>query len=498
MYDLVVLGGGSGGLNVATAAARVGAKVALVEKFRLGGECTHTACVPSKALIQAARAVHQARTAGAYGIRVDPPEVDFAAVMARVRSVVAHFAGSDSGNSLRAKGIDVFRGSPAFESYDTVVVDGQTKLTARRFIIATGSRPAIPTIPGLAEAGYLDNTSVWGLEALPESLAILGAGPVGIEFAQAFARLGSQVTVLADSPQILPREDPEVANRLQTLLAAEGIAFHTNVQITAVALKDGKKVCKFRNKSDGATYEAARSEILVAAGRLANIEGLNLELVGVHADPLDGIEVDDYLQTRTRHILAIGDVTGRYQFTHAAEREAAVAFQNAVLRLPKRMDYTAMPWATFTDPELATVGTTVAESPAAEPQEERTFRAELEDVDRAWIDGRPAGFAKLRATASGKILGVSILGAQADTVLQEFVLAMEHGLTLTDLMNTVHIYPTYSGLARKLANQFGARKLDKGFVQTALRWFYGFAPRSSNGNAPALPDSEPATRPEGH
>src|SRR4051794_20691281 len=231
MYDLVVLGGGSGGLNVATAAARVGARVALVEKASLGGECTHSACVPSKALVEAARLAHQIRRAPAFGLRVDEPEVDFAAVMARVRAVVAEFAGSDSGDSLRARGIDVFRGSPAFEAYDTVVIDGRTRLNAQRFVIATGSRPDVPAIPGLAEAGYLDNESIWGLEALPGELIVLGAGPSGLEFAQAMARLGSKVTVLSDSDRILPREDPEVSGRVEGLLAAEGIVFRTNVEV---------------------------------------------------------------------------------------------------------------------------------------------------------------------------------------------------------------------------------------------------------------------------
>src|SRR4051812_25953128 len=208
MYDLVVLGGGSGGLNVASAAARVGARVALIEKYHLGGECTYSACVPSKALIEAARLAHRIRTAGRLGLRAGGPEVDFAAVMDRVRAVVRDFAGSDSGESLKAKGIDVYRGSPAFEAYDTVLVDGNTRVNGQRFVIATGSRAAVPAVAGLAESGYLDNVSVWELDERPESLVVIGAGPTGIELAQAFARLGSKVTVLAASPHILPREDP--------------------------------------------------------------------------------------------------------------------------------------------------------------------------------------------------------------------------------------------------------------------------------------------------
>ena len=504
MYDLAVLGGGAGGLNVALEAARVGARVALIEKYELGGECTHSACVPSKGLIQAARLVHQIRSAGDFGIRVAAPEVDFAAVMARVRAVVDRFAGSDSGDSLRARGIDVYRGSPAFEAYDTVILDGKTRIEAQRFVIATGSRPAQPRIPGLAEAGALDNLTLWALDALPSSLVILGAGPTGLEFAQVFARLGSKVTVLADSPHVLPREDPEVSDCVEALLAAEGIAFRTGVEVTRVEVRDGLKVCTYRDPASGTTGEASGTQLLVAAGRLANVEGLNLEAVGIHASPEHGIEVDDYLQTRSTRILAIGDVLNRHQYTHAAEREAAVAFQNAVLRLPKKIDYTAMPWATFVDPEVATVGLSEAAAREAHP-DIRVFRAEFSEIDRARIDGRTEGFAKVVATPSGKILGATIVGADASLILQEFVLAMEHGLTLADIAETVHIYPTYSAMARKLANQFVATRLDVGFVGTVLRWFLGFRPRTSvDGDTPP-PETEathdhpePAAHTNGH
>jgi pyruvate/2-oxoglutarate dehydrogenase complex dihydrolipoamide dehydrogenase (E3) component len=488
MYDLIVLGGGAGGLNVATAAAAVGAKVALIEKDKLGGECTHSACVPSKALIQAARLAHQMRTAHPFGVRAMEIVVDFRAVMDRVRRVVAGFAGADSGESLRARGIDVIHGSPAFEAYDTVVVDGRTRLNAHRFVIATGSRPAVPPIPGLAESGYLDNNTIWGLDERPESLAILGGGPVGIEFGQALARLGTKVTILDAADRILPREEPEVSERVRSILAAEGIAIHTGVEVTGVALKDGQKVVKFRNKARE-TFEASRAHLLVATGRLANVEGLNLEAVGIHADPQHGIEVDEYLTTHTRHILAIGDVIGHHQWTHAAEREAAVAFQNAVLRLSKRIDYAAIPWATFTDPEVATVGLTEAEARARDP-DVRVFRVELADVDRPRIDGLTDGLAKVVAAPSGKVLGATIVGPEASAVLQEFVLAMEHGLTLMDIANAVHPYPSYGGVARKLANQFVATKLEKGYVQTALRWFYGFRGRPDGG--PAKPEPTPA------
>lgn len=472
MYDLVVLGGGSGGLNVATAAAAVGARVALVEKDKLGGECTHSACVPSKALVRAARVVHEARGAAAFGVDLGVPKVDFGAVMARIRGVVAGFAGSDSGESLRAKGIDVFRGSPAFRAYDTVVV-GPTTLNAHRFVVATGSRPATPAIPGLEEVGTLDNRSIWDLETLPETLLIVGAGPVGLEFGQSLARLGTKVTILGEAPQILPKEDPEIAAIVQRTLEAEGIIFHLGVEITGVARRGEKSLVKFRR--GGETFEATRDKILVAAGRLANIEGLDLGNVGIHATPEHGIPVDDHLQTSARQIYAIGDVIGHHMWTHAAEREASTVFQNAVLKLSKKVDYATIPWATFTDPEVATVGLNEAAARLDHP-DARVFRAEYGELDRARIDGKTTGMAKVVATPGGKILGATIAGEGAADALQEFVLAMQHGLTLADLAETVHPYPTYVGIARKLANQYMATKLEKGSVQTALRWVYGFKP----------------------
>ncbi|CAN5808981.1 hypothetical protein BH23PLA1_BH23PLA1_26800 [soil metagenome] len=482
MYDLVVLGGGSGGLNVATASAAVGAKVALIEAGKLGGECTHTACVPSKALIQAAELVERIRSANVYGLNPGPLEIDFRAVMDRVREVVASFAGSDSGQSLEAKGIDVFRGSPAFDAYDTVLVDGQERISGRRFVIATGSRPAVPPIPGLEEAGYLTNNSFWDLSERPDSLAIIGGGAVGVEFGQALARLGVEVTILEMGKRLLPMEDPEVSELVQDLFQREGIKVFTDVEVIGVERRDDKKVVKFRRASDGMTYEAVRSEILLAAGRRVNVEGLNLESVGVKYDPTSGIEVNEYLQTRAPTIYAVGDVLGHHQWTHAAEREASVAFQNAVLRLSKKIDYSAMPWATFTDPEVATVGRTFGLDDADEP---RIFRVEYDDIDRPRIEGRTRGFAKLAATPSGKILGVTVIGDHAAMVLQEFVFAMEHGRTLNDIVDTVHPYPTHAGLARNLANQFAATRLETGWARTALRWFYGFTPRvggDKNGN----------------
>jgi pyruvate/2-oxoglutarate dehydrogenase complex dihydrolipoamide dehydrogenase (E3) component len=497
MYDLVVIGGGSGGLSVATAAAKVGAKVALIEKDRLGGEATFAACVPSRGLTQAARLVHQFGSAGRFGLRTGPVEVDFAAVLARVRAVGEEFARGESAEVLAAKGIEVIHGSAAFEAYDTVKVDGTTRVPGQRFVIATGSRPAVPAIPGLAEAGYLDNHTLWSLTKLPESLIIIGAEPVGLEIAQCLARFGAKVTVLSPSPRILPEDDAEASELVTQLLTAEGLTIKTGVEVTKVEVQDGKKVCKFQDPATGASGVAAGSEILLAARRLANVEDLNLEAVGLHGDAEHGIEVDDYLQTHSTRIYAIGDVLHRHAYAHFAECEAAVAFQNAVLRIRKRMDYSGIPWATFLDPEVASVGVTQAKADE-ERRPVRAYRVSFGAIDRARIDGRVEGFAKVVATPAGRILGATVVGQDASMIVQEFVLAMKKGLGLNDIAAAVPIYPTYAGVAHQLASQFREGRLVNSYVKSALRLFYGFIPRGVAGNGTAESKPETPSEPEPH
>jgi len=497
MYDLVVIGGGSGGLSVATAAAKVGAKVALIEKDRLGGEATFAAGVPSKGLTHAARLVRQIGSAGQFGLRTGPIEVDFAAVIARVRAVGEEFARGESAEVLKAKGVEVIHGSAAFEAYDTVQVDGTTRVPGQRFVIATGSRPAVPAVPGLAEAGYLDNRTLWSLSKLPESVIVIGSEPVGLEFAQSFARFGAKVTVLTSSPRLLSEDDSEASDLVTQLLTAEGLTIKTGVEVTKVEVRDGKKVCKFQDPASGATGEAAGSEILLASGRLANVEGLNLEAVGLHADAEHGIEVDDYLQTHATRVYAIGDVLHRHPYAHFAECEAAIAFQNAVLRIRKKMDYSGIPWATFLDPEVASVGITHAQA-EEERRPVRVYRVAFAEIDRARIDGRTEGFAKVVATSTGKILGATVVGEDASMILQEFVLAMKKGLGLNDIAAAVPIYPTYAGVARHLASQFRESRLGNTYVKSALRLFYGFIPRVVAGNGTAESKPETTSEPESH
>ena len=475
MYDVIVIGGGSGGLNVAGAAARIGASVALVEKHKLGGECTFTACVPSKALLHAAKLAHETRRAGEFGIRTGTVEVDFPAVMDRVHGVVASFAESDSADVMRGRGIDVYFGSPRFDAYDSILLDGEERLEGHRFVIATGSHPWVPRIPGLAEAGYLDNETVWNLRRLPKSLAVVGGGPVGVELGQAFARFGSTVTIITDGPHLLEREDPAIAALLERQFEAEGIRVEKHARVSEVAMRGSQKVLTAQTPH-GASVTVEAEEIFMATGRAPNLDGLGLERVGIRADPRKGIEADPFLQTSAPHIYAIGDVIGRKQFTHAAEQHAAVVVQNALLRFPKKLDDSLVPWATFTDPEVATVGLSLEAAQRSDPAA-KVYETELDDVDRVRIDGSPGGLARVVTSPSGRILGASIVGPDASLVIQEFVLAMDRGLTLGHLAGIVHPYPTVNGLVRRLATQALAGRLESPIVRKSLNWFYGFQPR---------------------
>ena len=358
MYDLVVIGGGAGGLHLAKMAAKVGARVALIEKNRPGEAGLSAACVPSKGLTQAAKLAGQIRGAERFGLGTGPIDVDFAALMARLTATAEVLADRDSGAALESLGIDVFHGPASFEAYDTLSVGGSRPVSGHRLVIATGSRPAVPEIPGLAEAGYFDEHNLLSLSTRPAHLIVLGSETIAIEFAQSFARLGSNVTVLSPAPAILSSYESEASYFVQQALSREGIAFELGVDVKEVEARGGQTLCKFTRRSSGAAGEVAGSHLLVATGRLANVEDLNLEVVGVHGDTVHGIEVDDCLQTHSARIFAIGDVLLRHRYANAAEREAEVVFQNAVLKLKKKIDYSRLPIAAFIDPELASVGVT--------------------------------------------------------------------------------------------------------------------------------------------
>jgi pyruvate/2-oxoglutarate dehydrogenase complex dihydrolipoamide dehydrogenase (E3) component len=483
MYDLVVIGGGSGGLHAARLAAQVGARVALIERARPGGARRSGACVPSKGLVQAARLVRQIREAGSFGIKTETPRVDFAAVLERIRAVGEQTAAGDSDEALKSQGIDVLHGVASFSAYDTVLLDGRRRVEGQRFLIATGSRPGHPAIPGLREAGCLESSNLWALAQIPESLTVLGGGAYALEFAQVFARFGSKVTVLTGDDRVLPGEDPEVGGQVACMLTGEGVAIRRLAEVEKVEVRGDQKVCIGRDRQSGERFEVASAAILYSGNRLANVEDLNLEAVGVHGDPEHGIEVDDLLQTHAVRVYAVGDVLLRNQYAHVAEREAEVAFQNAVLRRRQKMDYGNLPRATFLDPEVASVGISEAHA-RAENLDHRVFRASYADLDRARIEGRTQGFAKVITSGSGKILGATILGEDASLVLGQLVVAMDGGLGLADLAETTQVYPTYGRLVRDLAVQARATRLERGFRAAALKFLYGFQPRGGDGPSP--------------
>ena len=491
MYDLVVIGGGAAGRSVAAAAAKVGARVALIEKDGQGATNSTSVCWPSKGLIQAARLAHQLAGPARFGISTSAPHIDFAALMAQVRAISDTLAARSSDEVLAQNGVEIHRGTAAFSAYDTVQVDGEL-FPSHRFVIATGSRANAPEIPGLAECAHLDAESIWSLSALPKSLTVITSEPAGLELAQSFARLGSKVTVLSGLDSILPHDDPEAATLVTKRLTDEGLSIRTGVEITKAFSRGGEKVCTFRDKAAGAGAEVASDALLITAGRAANIEGLNLETVGIHSDAAHGIEVDEYLQTHATRVYAVGDVLMKHFSAHVALQEATTAFQNAVLRLRKRMDYSAIPWSTFTDPEVAGVGMTEARA-RAEEIPCRVHRVGFDEIDLAVIDGRMDGFAKVIATAGGKILGATIAGGDSSMIIHAIALAMAKGLPLQDLTASVPIDPSYGRVLRELAVQAKAGKMERGYIQTALKLFYGFMPRAGTGNGSSEPGRAPET-----
>jgi len=436
-YDLVVIGGGTGGLVSALGGAGLGARVALVERGLLGGDCLNYGCVPSKGIIRAARAVQAAHEAEEFGVRTGPVQVDFAAAMARMRRMRARISRNDSAQRLREQGVDVFLGNARFAAPDAVEVDG-TRLRFKRAILATGGRPADLPVPGLAEAGFLTNETVFALTERPRRLLVVGAGPIGCELAQTFRRLGSEVSMVALDPRVLPKDDPDAAAIIDARLRAEGIRLELGAKlIRAGGSPEGKTIFYERGGVGGAV---AGDEILLAAGRVPNVEGLDLERAGIVWSK-QGVQVDDRLRTTNPRVHAVGDVAARWQFTHLADAQARIALQNALFFGRKRASALVVPWCTYTDPEVAHVGFTPRELQERGAQH-RTFTVPLTEVDRAVIDGETEGFARLHADPRGKVLGATLVARHAGESIGEISLAMTAGLSLGDLARTIHPYPT--------------------------------------------------------
>lgn len=458
-YNLVVVGGGTAGLVSALGAAGLGAKVALVEMRLMGGDCLNFGCVPSKGIIAAGRAAQAVREAGEFGVRAGEVQVDFAAAMERMRRLRAGIARNDSAERLRSAGVDVYFGRATFVAPDALEVDGR-RLVFARAILATGSRPATLEVPGLAEAGFLTNETIFSLTELPRRLAVVGVGPVGCELAQTFRRLGSDVTMLGRGTRVLPRDDPDAAAIIEARFRSEGI--HLELSAKVLRVERDRTVVHERGRL---TADA----ILVAVGRARVVDGLGLEAAGV-AFSEKGVAVDDHLRTTNPRIFAAGDVASRFQFTHAADALARVALQNALFFGRKRQSALVVPWCTYTDPEIAHVGISADE---ARERGCTTFTVPLEQVDRALLDGETEGFARIHADRRGRIIGATLVAAHAGETISALSLAMTAGLGLGDFARTIHPYPTQAEALKRAGDQFMRSRLTpwlKGLLTRLMRW----------------------------
>jgi len=454
-YNLVVIGAGTAGLVTAAGAAGLGARVALVEKHLMGGDCLNVGCVPSKALLRAARIAADVRDAGAYGVRVPPGAfVDFPAVMERMRRLRAEISPHDSARRFQELGVDVFLGEGRFTGPDVVTVDGKT-LRFRKAVIATGARATVLPVPGLAEAGCLTNETVFTLTELPRRLAVIGAGPIGCELAQAFARFGARVTLLEALHQILPREDRDAAARVEAALRRDGVAINCCCKITRVRKEGPDKVLTLEG---GGCPELPVDDILLGVGRAPNVEGLGLEAAGVAYDQA-GVKVNDRLQTSNKRIFAAGDICSPYKFTHAADAMARLVVRNALFLGRARASALTMPWCTYTDPEVAHVG--LYEKEAGERGlKVQTFVQDLADVDRPVIDGETDGFVKVHVRqGTDKILGATIVARHAGDMISELTLAMVGGLGLKTIADTIHPYPTQAEAVKKVGDAYNRTRL---------------------------------------
>jgi pyruvate/2-oxoglutarate dehydrogenase complex dihydrolipoamide dehydrogenase (E3) component len=471
-FDIIIIGGGAGGLVVASGAAQFGARVALIEKEPgLGGDCLYYGCVPTKTLVHSTRVFSLIRRSEEFGLgRMVLSGERFAGAMERMRRMVARVGEHDDPKRFEAMGIQLFFGEGRFVDPNTFEVAGR-RITGRRFVLATGARPNVPSIPGLAEAGFLTNITALELKQRPKTMVIIGGGPVGVEFAQIFNRLGIQITIFEKADRLLPNEDQEVSETLEAIFRKEGIDFLTGVSLQGIRREGNQKILHVEGKEGG--RRVAAEEILVAVGRAPNVEGLELEAAGVAYDRR-GVKVDATLRTTARHIWACGDLVGPYQFTHMAEYQGGIVVSNALFPFVRRkVDYRVVPWVTFTDPEVARVGLTEAEA-REKVGPVHVYRFPFKQVDRAIIEGEETGFIKLIADRRLRIVGAHLIGPNAGDLLHEYVLAMKANLKITLLSTTIHVYPTLSQGVKKAADQYYREKLFTGWFPKLARWLIRF------------------------
>lgn len=470
-YNLVVIGAGTAGLVAAAGAAGLGARVALVERRLMGGDCLNFGCVPSKALIRASRVSAEITRAADYGIAPDPAaHVEFAAVMERMRRMRAELSANDSAARFKTLGVDVFLGEGRFVGRDAVEVDGK-RLNFSRALVATGARPAAPPIPGLAEAGFLTHETIFSLSELPRRLAVIGAGAIGCELAQTFRRFGSEVWLLEAMARIVPREDRDAAAIVECAIVADGVKLLTECKIAGVGTGTAGRVVRAEHR--GAQREIEVDEILVATGRAPNVEGIGLEAAGVEYDRKSGVRVNDYLQTGNPHIFAAGDVCSALQFTHLSDAHARIVIRNALFFGRERASRLVIPRCIYTDPEIAHVGLDEAAA-AARGVAIRTFAQEMSTVDRAVLDGETAGIVKVHVREGGdQIVGATIVAAHAGETISELTLAIAAGVGLGRIAGVIHPYPTQAEAIKKIADAYNRTRLTpsrKRLLARLLAW----------------------------
>ncbi len=468
--DIAVIGAGSGGLSVAAGAAQLGASTVLIEKHVMGGDCLNTGCVPSKALLASAKAARRWRGETALGVSYMPPGVDFSAVNRHVHEVIAAIAPNDSVERFEGLGVKVIKGTARFIGPRELQVEG-TRIRARRIVVATGSKAAVPPIPGLEGVPYFTNETVFANANLPDHLIVIGGGPIGIEMAQAHSGLGSRVTVL-EASSILPKDDPELVAVVRERLVADGIAVREGIQIARLEPEPGGVAAVLRTP-EGTEERVSGSHLLIAAGRRPNTAGLDLEKAGIEFGPR-GILVDARLRTTNRHVFAIGDVAGGPQFTHVAGYHAGIVIRNALFRQPAKVDYRALPWVTYADPELAHVGLTEADARAAHGDDVTILRWPYHENDRAQTERETHGLVKAITTRSGKILGASIVGAHAGELIQVWVLAIGQGLNIKALAGMIAPYPTLGEVSKRAAGSFFTPKLFSPGTRKLVRFLSWF------------------------
>lgn len=461
-FDLTVIGGGAGGLNVASGAVQLGARVALIEKKKLGGDCLYYGCVPTKALIQSAKIASLMKRSKGFGLNDTNISFDFKNIMNHMRDVISKVGVHDDPKRFEDMGVQVFFGDGKFVDPHTFEFDGK-KITSKKFVISTGSRAVAIPVKGLENIKYLTSESALELDYLPKSIIILGAGPIGLEFAQVFARFGTKVVVLEKMEQILPREDKEVSDTLEAILKEEGIAIHTCVDVDHVKQNGDQKGIEVIAVCSGQQKAFQADEFMIAIGRAANLEGLNLEAAGVKVEKR-AIVVDRSMRTTARNIWACGDVTGQYLFTHVAEYQAGLVVANALIPFMKRKaDYRVVPWVTYTDPELGRVGLTEDEA-RQKYHHVKVYRYDIKELDRAVIEGEDRGMIKIVCTKKGEILGAHVLAPRGGEIVHEFVLAMQNKLGVKGITNTIHVYPTLSQAIRRTTNKHYAEKIFSGWI----------------------------------